>query len=339
MPPCGSLLQWCLDRGYEPALHRADAARRPARLGQLEHGDGRRGARAHRGAFPSTRAPPRTGQRPRGAVPRRRRPGDGRHHRRVSAPFCRACDRVRLTADGQVRNRLFSRTETDLRGPAARRCVGCRPGCPPAGRDVAQGQGSRHRPAGLRPARPAHVRDRRLTSRFGSSRCSAQQYPEPARNQWSAGCLGDLRRRNGLGEEAPHREELAEAGAVLLAGQPDLATLWGVQPWVVPQVGLWRAGVQPLALTRPGPSALDLAGVPWAARLRTCRPAEAAPRWRGPRRWGAPPRERRRIPTRTRARGAPRHGGASRKHTVRMPIGTRQLDAGGLLVAQRLRRS
>ncbi len=35
----------------------------------------------------------------------------------VSAPFCAACDRTRLTADGQVRNCLFSQTETDLRGP------------------------------------------------------------------------------------------------------------------------------------------------------------------------------------------------------------------------------
>ncbi len=33
----------------------------------------------------------------------------------VTAPFCGACDRTRLTADGQVRNCLFSRTETDLR--------------------------------------------------------------------------------------------------------------------------------------------------------------------------------------------------------------------------------
>lgn len=33
----------------------------------------------------------------------------------VSRPFCGACDRVRLTADGQVRNCLFSRTEDDLR--------------------------------------------------------------------------------------------------------------------------------------------------------------------------------------------------------------------------------
>ena len=35
----------------------------------------------------------------------------------VSEPFCSACDRVRLTADGQVRNCLFSERETDLRGP------------------------------------------------------------------------------------------------------------------------------------------------------------------------------------------------------------------------------
>jgi cyclic pyranopterin phosphate synthase len=35
----------------------------------------------------------------------------------VTQPFCAACDRTRLTADGQVRNCLFSTTETDLRGP------------------------------------------------------------------------------------------------------------------------------------------------------------------------------------------------------------------------------
>ena len=32
----------------------------------------------------------------------------------VTAPFCGACDRLRLTADGQVRNCLFSATEYDL---------------------------------------------------------------------------------------------------------------------------------------------------------------------------------------------------------------------------------
>ncbi|MFT3860633.1 GTP 3',8-cyclase MoaA [Micropruina sp.] len=35
----------------------------------------------------------------------------------VTAPFCAACDRTRITADGQLRTCLFSRTETDLRGP------------------------------------------------------------------------------------------------------------------------------------------------------------------------------------------------------------------------------
>ncbi|MBE9374039.1 GTP 3',8-cyclase MoaA [Saccharopolyspora sp. HNM0983] len=35
----------------------------------------------------------------------------------VTKPFCAACDRTRLTADGQLRSCLFSTTETDLRGP------------------------------------------------------------------------------------------------------------------------------------------------------------------------------------------------------------------------------
>jgi GTP 3',8-cyclase len=35
----------------------------------------------------------------------------------VTRPFCGACDRVRLTADGQVRNCLFARQESNLRDP------------------------------------------------------------------------------------------------------------------------------------------------------------------------------------------------------------------------------
>lgn len=34
----------------------------------------------------------------------------------VTRPFCGACDRVRLTADGQIRTCLFAREESDLRG-------------------------------------------------------------------------------------------------------------------------------------------------------------------------------------------------------------------------------
>jgi cyclic pyranopterin phosphate synthase len=33
----------------------------------------------------------------------------------VTRPFCGSCDRVRLTADGQLRNCLFAREESDLR--------------------------------------------------------------------------------------------------------------------------------------------------------------------------------------------------------------------------------
>ena len=44
---------------------------------------------------------------------------DGGPHRvgviaSVTAPFCGACDRLRLTADGQLRNCLFSLAEYDL---------------------------------------------------------------------------------------------------------------------------------------------------------------------------------------------------------------------------------
>ncbi|MGN6609469.1 MAG: GTP 3',8-cyclase MoaA [Jatrophihabitans sp.] len=35
----------------------------------------------------------------------------------VTRPFCRECDRLRLTADGQLRTCLFAQTETDLRAP------------------------------------------------------------------------------------------------------------------------------------------------------------------------------------------------------------------------------
>jgi cyclic pyranopterin phosphate synthase len=35
----------------------------------------------------------------------------------VSEPFCSDCNRIRLTSDGKLRTCLFSRHETDLRGP------------------------------------------------------------------------------------------------------------------------------------------------------------------------------------------------------------------------------
>src|SRR5207302_9701088 len=35
----------------------------------------------------------------------------------VSEPFCSSCDRIRVTADGQLRTCLFSRREWDLKSP------------------------------------------------------------------------------------------------------------------------------------------------------------------------------------------------------------------------------
>ena len=101
------------------ALHRADAAGRPARLGCRQHGLGReRSATGSRSASPSPPLPASD----RGSAPAERFLVDGGPATvgiiaSVSQPFCAACDRTRLTADGQVRNCLFSRTETDLRGP------------------------------------------------------------------------------------------------------------------------------------------------------------------------------------------------------------------------------
>ncbi|MFE6978496.1 GTP 3',8-cyclase MoaA [Streptomyces sp. NPDC057682] len=61
------------------------------------------------------------GETTRGSAPAERWLVDGGPHRvgviaSVTRPFCRACDRTRLTADGQVRTCLFAREETDLRG-------------------------------------------------------------------------------------------------------------------------------------------------------------------------------------------------------------------------------
>jgi cyclic pyranopterin phosphate synthase len=40
--------------------------------------------------------------------------------RAVSRPFCGTCDRLRVTAEGRMRNCLFAREETDLLTPLRR---------------------------------------------------------------------------------------------------------------------------------------------------------------------------------------------------------------------------
>lgn len=110
------LLQWCLDRGYDlrfieqmplDAQHAWDRSQMVPQAEILE----RLGERfrltpvEERGSAPAELFLVDGGPETVGVIAS------------VSAPFCAACDRVRLTADGQLRNCLFARTEVDLRGP------------------------------------------------------------------------------------------------------------------------------------------------------------------------------------------------------------------------------
>ncbi|GAA2784387.1 GTP 3',8-cyclase MoaA [Kitasatospora sp. CM 4170] len=110
------LLAWCLERGYElrfieqmplDAQHGWDRSSMITAEEILE----RLSVRFALTPEPSAR---------RGAAPAERWLVDGGPGRvgviaSVTRPFCRACDRTRLTADGQVRNCLFATGETDLR--------------------------------------------------------------------------------------------------------------------------------------------------------------------------------------------------------------------------------
>ena len=82
----------------------------------------------------------------------------------VTRPFCGDCDRVRLTADGQVRNCLFAREESDLRARPARRRHRRGDRRPVAPRDDDQAPRPRHRRRALPPAHPADVGHRRLSA-------------------------------------------------------------------------------------------------------------------------------------------------------------------------------
>jgi cyclic pyranopterin phosphate synthase len=114
----GDVLAWCLERGYElrfieqmplDAQHAWDR-------GDMVTADEIRARLSERWTLTPLPAAER------GSAPAERFLVDGGPATvgiiaSVTAPFCAACDRTRLTADGQVRNCLFSTTETDLRGP------------------------------------------------------------------------------------------------------------------------------------------------------------------------------------------------------------------------------
>jgi cyclic pyranopterin phosphate synthase len=109
------LLRWCLDRGYELRF----IEQMPL---DAQHGWSRDGMITADEIFtrlerdfvltPATE--------PRGSAPAELFQVDGGPATvgviaSVTRPFCGDCDRVRLTADGQVRNCLFARSESDLR--------------------------------------------------------------------------------------------------------------------------------------------------------------------------------------------------------------------------------
>ena len=78
----------------------------------------------------------------------------------VSAPFCTRCNRVRITADGQLRTCLFSVTETDLRSPL-------RAGADDAGLERIIREAVWHKEPGHRINEPDFVRPARSMSQIG----------------------------------------------------------------------------------------------------------------------------------------------------------------------------
>lgn len=111
------LLDWCLERGYQ--LRFIEQMPLDAQHGwdrdQMVTAD--EILASLRGAFALTPA-----VEPRGSAPAEEflvngGPATVGVIASVTRPFCGDCDRVRLTADGQVRDCLFSSTESDLRTP------------------------------------------------------------------------------------------------------------------------------------------------------------------------------------------------------------------------------
>ncbi|OEU88486.1 cyclic pyranopterin phosphate synthase MoaA [Streptomyces abyssalis] len=112
-----ALLAWAMQEGYELRFIEQmplDAQHGWQRDGMITAGDILESLNKHFTLTPE-------GEEKRGAAPAERWIVDGGPHRvgviaSVTRPFCRACDRTRLTADGQVRTCLFATEESDLRG-------------------------------------------------------------------------------------------------------------------------------------------------------------------------------------------------------------------------------
>lgn len=111
-----ALLRWCLERGYELRFIEhmpLDAQHAWERSSMVTGAEILAMLRAEFDLAPES-------EQERGSAPAETWLVDGGPGRvgvigSVTQPFCGACDRVRLTADGQIRNCLFATGETDLR--------------------------------------------------------------------------------------------------------------------------------------------------------------------------------------------------------------------------------
>ena len=111
----GELLAWCVARGYELRF----IEQMPL---DAQHGWSRDGMITADEIFASLEAEflLTPAEEPRGSAPAELFQVNGGSGTvgviaSVTRPFCGDCDRVRLTADGQIRNCLFAREESDLR--------------------------------------------------------------------------------------------------------------------------------------------------------------------------------------------------------------------------------
>jgi cyclic pyranopterin phosphate synthase len=116
-----SLLRWCIERGYELRF----IEQMPL---DAQHGWDRKQvitAREILDRLEEQFVLTPEGEQSRGSDPAESYLVDGGPARlgvigSVTRPFCAACDRLRITADGQVRNCLFASDESDLLGPLRR---------------------------------------------------------------------------------------------------------------------------------------------------------------------------------------------------------------------------
>ncbi len=157
----------------------------------------------------------------------------------VTRPFCGDCDRVRLTADGQVRNCLFAREESDLRaslrGGATDDEIAQRWVVAMRGKRAGHGIDD---PTFLQPDRPMSA----IGGWSGVERTSTVLRPRPR----------SVLDRHHVAEELTRGQEVAERRPVHFAGQPHLASIGRVELGVVPEQRPHGIGVTPLGTAQEG---------------------------------------------------------------------------------------